>query len=112
VAAEVERGLSGAAWREAHRAALHAATGAAWEGVRAPRDADADRLAVHLRGAEAGEVLRRGLVERFDEDWWRNPRSGPHLAGLLAAGSLPPQPEKPEGGLAARHLAGKLEGGG
>jgi hypothetical protein len=111
VATEVERGLSGAAWREAHRAALHAATGASWEGARAARDDDAARLAARLRGAEAGEALRRELVERFDEDFWRNPRTGAHLAGLLAAGALPPPAQKPEGGLAARHLARQLEGG-
>jgi hypothetical protein len=112
VAAEVERGLSGSAWREAHRAALHAATSASWEGVRASRDGDADRLAACLRGAEEGERLRRELVERFDEDWWRNPRTGAHLAGLLAAGRLPPAEAPPEGGLAARHLVSRLEGGG
>jgi hypothetical protein len=113
VAAEVERGLSGAAWRDAYRDALHAATGAAWEGVRAARDGDADRLAARLRGAEEGERLRRDLVERCDEDWWRNPRSAAHLAGLLAAGRLPPPPgeQAPAGGTAARHLASKLEGG-
>jgi hypothetical protein len=110
VAAEVERGLSGAAWREAHRAALHAATGAAWDGARASRDGDAERLAEHVRGAEEGERLRRGLVERFDEDWWRNPRTAPHLAALLAGG-LPPAEGTPAGGLAARHLVSKLEGG-
>jgi hypothetical protein len=111
VAAEVERGLSGAAWREAHRDALHAATSASWEGVRAARDGDADRLAARVRGAEEGERLRRELVERFDEDWWRNPRSAPHLAGLLAAGRLPPAQSPPAGGLAARHLVSALEGG-
>ena len=111
VAAEVERGLSGSAWREAYRAALHAATGATWEGARAARDGDAERLAARLRGAEAGETLRRTLVERFDEDWWRNPRTAAHLAGLLAAGSLPAQEGTPEGGLAARFLVSMLEGG-
>jgi hypothetical protein len=111
VAAEVERGLSGAAWREAHRAALHAATSASWEGVRAARDGDADRLAARVRGAEEGERLRRELVERFDEDWWRNPRTGGHLAGLLAAGRLTPAEGPPAGGLAARHLVSRLEGG-
>jgi len=110
VAAEVERGLSGAAWRDAHRGALHAATSASWEGARASRDGDADRLAARIRGAEAGEALRRTLVERFDEDWWRNPRSAAHLAGLLAAGALPAQEGTPEGGLAARLLVSKLEG--
>ncbi len=111
VAAEVERGLSGAAWREAHGAALHAATGASWDPGRAARDGDADLLAARLRGAERGEQLRRELVERYDEDWWRNPRSAPHLAGLLAAGRLPPEEAPPAGGLAARHLVSKLQGG-
>jgi hypothetical protein len=110
VATEVERGLSGAAWREAHRAALHAATSASWEGVRAARDGDAARLAARLRGAEAGEALRRTLVERFDEDWWRNPRTAAHLAGLLAAGRLPPAEGPPAGGLAAGGLVAKLAG--
>jgi hypothetical protein len=110
VAAEVERGLSGAAWREAHRAALHAATQAEWEGVRASRDGDADRLAARVRGAEEGERLRRALVDRFDEDWWRNPRTAAHLAALLADG-LPPPGAPPAGGAAARHLASRLEGG-
>jgi len=107
----VERGLSGAVWRDAHRAALHAATSASWEGARASRDGDADRLAARIRGGEAGEALRRTLVERFDEDWWRNPRTAAPLAGLLAAGELPAQEGPPEGGLAARYLVSKLERG-
>jgi hypothetical protein len=111
VAAEVERGLSGAAWREAHRAALHAAASASWEGARAARDADLEPLAARVRGAEEGEKLRRELVERFDEDWWRNPRTAGHLAALLAAGRLPPAEAPPAGGTAARHLVSKLEGG-
>jgi hypothetical protein len=111
VATEVERGLSGTAWREAHRAALHAATSAAWEGPRASRDGDADLLAARVRGAEAGEALRGEVVERFDEDWWRNPRTAPHLAGLLAAGRLAPSGAPAAGGAAARHLVSRLEGG-
>ncbi len=115
VAAEAARGLSGQALRDAHRAALHAATSAAWDGVRAARDADADRLASRLRGADAGESLRRTLVERFDEDWWRNPRTAEHLAALLAAGRLPPEPAPPPAApppaaLAARSLLAALEG--
>jgi hypothetical protein len=31
-------------------------------------------------------LLRRALRERFDEDWFRNPRAGPFLAGLFARG--------------------------
>ncbi|HYG66085.1 MAG TPA: hypothetical protein VD838_00450, partial [Anaeromyxobacteraceae bacterium] len=41
VATEVERGLSGAAWREAYRDALSAATDAEWDPGRAARDGDA-----------------------------------------------------------------------
>jgi hypothetical protein len=111
VAAEVERGLSGEAWREAHRGALAAATGATWEGVRAARDADADRLAARVRGADAGERLRLAMRERFDDDWWRNPRTAAHLAGVLAAGTLP-EAEPAPGGLSARALVSRLEGGG
>jgi hypothetical protein len=110
VATEVERGLSGAAWREAHREALTAATGAAWDVGRASRDGDAGRLGAALSGAAAGEALRRALVERYDEDWWRNPRSAAHLAGLLAAGRLPETAEPPAPAEAARRLVGKLEG--
>jgi hypothetical protein len=110
VAAEAARGLAGEAFREAHRAALHEATSATWDGVRAARDGEADRLLAGLRGADAGEALRRALVERFDEDWWRNPRTAPHLAALLAAGRLPPDPGPPAAGLAARALVAALEG--
>ncbi len=88
VATEVERGLSGQAWREAHREALSSALLAGWDGVRAARDADAGRLAAVVRGFAEGERLRAALRERFDEDWWRNPRTREHLAGLTAAGRL------------------------
>jgi hypothetical protein len=108
VATEVERGLSGAAWREAHRDAVTAATGAAWDRVRASRDADPDLLGARVAGAAAGERLRLELRERFDEDWWRNPRTGPHLAALLAAGRLPPSDAPPQVADAARSLAGRL----
>jgi hypothetical protein len=117
VATEVERGLSGAAWRSAHRDALTSATGAAWEGVRASRDADAPRLAARVRGADEGERLRRALRERFDEDYWRNPRTAAELAGVLAAGVLPGSGGGGDGagaapaGEAARMLAAKLDDG-
>jgi hypothetical protein len=111
-ATEVERGLSGQAWRESYRDALTVATGATWDAVRAARDADAAGHAAALRGAAAGEVLRREVRERFDEDWWRNPRTASFLAGLLAAGTLPPADPAPAAADAARALAGKLEGKG
>lgn len=110
VATEVDRGLSGAAWRSTYRDALTAATGAAWEEVRASREAGAASLAADLAGAGAGEGLRAELRERFDEDWWRNPRTRAHLAGLLAAGRLP-EGAPPSPGGAARLLVEKIERG-
>jgi len=89
VASEVQRGLSGEAWRKTYREALTDATGAAWDPVRAARDGDALDHAAALSGAGAGEWLRREVRERYDEDWWRNPRMSEFLAGLLAAGVLP-----------------------
>jgi len=89
IAAEVERGMSGAAWRESYRDAMTAALCATWDGVRAARDADGSAHRATLAGAGLGEALRRSLVERFDEDWWLNPRSAEPLAALLAAGRLP-----------------------
>jgi len=86
VATEVERGMSGARWREAHREALTSACHAAWDGVRAARDDEAGPLLARVAGFAEGERLRMALRERFDEDWWRNPRTPEHLAGLLAAG--------------------------
>lgn len=116
VATEVERGLSGQAWREAHREALTAACHAAWDrgGARASRDADAGALAVALRGFAEGERLRAAMRERFDEDWWRNPRSKEHLAGLLAAGALAAEPgvEAAAPSAAGKALARVLETGG
>jgi len=111
VATEVERGLSGQAWREAHREALTAALHAAWDGVRASRDAETAPLVATLRGFAAGERLRRALRERFDEDWWRNPRTREHLAGLLAAGRLPDQAPA-QAAEAGQELALLLERGG
>jgi hypothetical protein len=111
VATEVERGLSGAAWRNAHRDALTQATLGAWDGVRASRDGDASRLAAAVRGAGAGERLRADVRERFDEDWWRNPRTAAHLAELLAAQPVPPTESPPPASGAARALVSRLEGG-
>ena len=111
VATEVARGMSGARWREAHRDALTAACHAAWDGVRAARDAEAGPLLARVAGFAAGERLRLQLRDQFDEDWWRNPRAPQHLAGLLAAGHLP-ETEQPPAAEAARGLVGLLERGG
>jgi len=83
-----------------------------WDPVRASRDDDAARLAAAIAGAGAGEALRRAVRERFDEDWWRNPRTAAHLAALLAAGRLPETETPPPAAEASRMLVEKLEGRG
>ncbi len=57
-----------------------------------------------MLGAGAGEALRREVRERFDEDWWRNPRTGPWLGALLAGGPAP-LPREGAPAEAARALA-------
>lgn len=42
-----------------------------------------------LRGLCLAARLRHGLRERFDEDYWRNPRALPALRGLWARGGRP-----------------------
>ncbi|HET9597520.1 MAG TPA: hypothetical protein VFP65_18165 [Anaeromyxobacteraceae bacterium] len=86
VASEVERGTKGAAWHERHREALSLAALATWPTGLAARDGDAGVLLATLRGAARAEVVRRSLVERHDEDWWKNPRSADAVGSLLAAG--------------------------
>jgi hypothetical protein len=109
VAAEVERGTSGRAWRDGYREAMTSALGARWDEVRAARDADAQAHQAALAGAGLGEALRLAIVERFDEDWWRNPRTSHHLAALLAAGGMPEDPAATPA-LAARTLSAAMAG--
>ncbi|MBI5069861.1 MAG: hypothetical protein HZB56_16635 [Deltaproteobacteria bacterium] len=92
VASEVERGTSGAAWHEAHREAMGLAALAEWPAGLAARDADAPALLAALRGAARAEQLRSALVERLDEDWWRNPRAAEALAGIVAGGAAEAEP--------------------
>jgi hypothetical protein len=40
----------------------------------------------YLRAWQLEATLRAAMVERFDEDWFRNPRSGPFLLDLLSRG--------------------------
>jgi len=112
VATEVERGTSGAAWREAHRDALSSASLAAWPDGLAARDADAGAHAAALAGAAWAAQLRDRLVEGYDEDYWRNPKVAPALAGILAADRAAPEAEKPPLATAAAALVRKLESGG
>ncbi len=111
VATEVERGTSGAAWREAHRDALSAACLASWPDGLAARDADAGAHAAALAGAAWAARLRGRLVERYDEDWWRNPKVAAAIGGILAAGRAGPDAERPPLSSAAASLVGKLESG-
>ena len=108
VATEVERGTSGAAWSEAHREALSLAALATWPAGLAARDGDAGAQLARLRGAARAEVLRRRLVERNDEDWWRNPRSAEVLGSLLAAGGAWAEDE-PELAAAGQRLVARVQ---
>jgi hypothetical protein len=108
VATEVERGTSGAAWHEAHREAMALSALASWPHGLAARDGDAGAAAAALQGAARGERLRHTLVERYDEDWWKNPRSFEALGTWLAAGGAWPD-EEPKLALAAEALVAKIE---
>jgi hypothetical protein len=92
LASEVERGTSGAAWRSAHREAMGLAARATWPDGLAARDADAPLALAALRGAARAERLRAGWVERYDRDWWRNPRASEAVAGVLAGGAAGDEP--------------------
>jgi hypothetical protein len=110
VAVEVERGTGGRAWHEAHREALSRAALAGWPEGFAPRDADAGAHRAALAGAAWAAAIRHDLRERFDEDYWRNPRTGEALAGRLAAGSPGPEKERPPLARAAEALGALLGG--
>ena len=57
----------------------------------APEDAlldldDGFYAARYLRAWQLESSLRAALIERFDEDWFRNPKSGPFVLELLSLG--------------------------
>lgn len=112
VAVEVERGTGGQAWHEAHREALSGAALGDWPEGLAARDADAEAHRTALRGAAWAAAIRHDLRERFDEDYWRNPRTGEALAGRIAAGSPGPERERPPLARAAEALGALLGAGG
>jgi hypothetical protein len=111
VAAEVERGTSGRAWREAHREAMSRAALASWPDGLAARDADLEGHRSALAGAAWAAQIQGDLRNRFDEDYWRNPRTAEALAGRLAAGSPGPEKERPPLAFAAEALVARLGGG-
>ena len=112
VAAEVERGSSGASWRAAHREALSGAALAAWPDGLAARDSDGAAHRAFLLGAAWAARIQRDLRQRLDEDWWRNPRAAAVLGGLLAAGRAGEEKQRPPLAEAAGALVGQLSSGG
>ncbi len=55
---------------------------------------DAFYSARYLRAWQLEATLRGRLVERFDEDWFRNPRSGPFVLELLERGPAATTPSR------------------
>ncbi|MBS2013232.1 MAG: hypothetical protein JST00_10115 [Deltaproteobacteria bacterium] len=68
----------------------------------APRIDDPTRL-LALLGTPA---FVKSLVERYDDDWFRNPKAGTHLMGLAVGPAFDPEPP-PEG--AARSIGAWFE---
>ncbi len=88
-----EAGL-GARAATAHRELYARATGAELPRGLALLDLDPWLDAeAELRGMALAARVRAFLRERYDEDWWRNPRSLPSLAGLWNRGGRPTLPE-------------------
>jgi hypothetical protein len=63
---------------------LGAATSFRYESADAFVDVDARFYAArYLRAWQLQAALGEALLERFDEDWWRNPRAGPWILQAL-----------------------------
>jgi len=63
---------------------LSDATDFRYDGADAFVDVDARFYAArYLRAWQLQALLDETLVERFDEDWWRNPRAGPWICSAL-----------------------------
>lgn len=84
----------GARADEAHRELFARATGAAIPTALAARELSPflDPWA-ELRGRSLAAHVRAFLRERFDEDWWRNPRALASLRALWGRGGRPTVPE-------------------
>jgi hypothetical protein len=75
-----------AAMPDAYVTTMNAATGVRHGPADAFVDVDARfYVARYLRAWQLQGVLAAALRERFDEDWWRNPRAGPWLVETLMA---------------------------
>jgi hypothetical protein len=65
---------------------LDSATGFRYRRADAFMDLDARFYSTrYLRAWQLQSVLDEGLVNRFNEDWWRNPSAGPWIVGQLFA---------------------------
>jgi hypothetical protein len=84
---ELHRAPSLAAGARHYAELLTEATGFRYAAEDALLDLDDGFYAArYLRAWQLEAALRTSLVERFDEDWFRNPRSGPAVLELLARG--------------------------
>jgi hypothetical protein len=71
---------------EAYVEIMRGATGVRHDPADAFVDVDARfYVARYLRAWQLQAVLADALRERYDDDWWRNPRAGPWLVGTLMA---------------------------
>ncbi|MCI0370779.1 MAG: hypothetical protein L0214_05245, partial [candidate division NC10 bacterium] len=83
-------GRNGEVRVEAYRYLLGQATAAEVSPELALADADPFCASAHtLRGWMGAALLADGLRERFDEDWYRNDRTGPFLRELWRQGLRP-----------------------
>ena len=65
---------------------LAAATGFRYRAADAFLDLDSRFYSTrYLRAWQLQSLLDEALVQRFDEDWWRNPAAGPWITGELFA---------------------------
>lgn len=84
---EVQLHAEGASWSslpDLYVETLTSATGFRYQRADAFVDVDPRFYAVrYLRAWQLQSVLAESLVERFNEDWWRNPKAGPFLVGEL-----------------------------
>lgn len=79
-------GISWDALPEVYASALTDATGFLYREVDAFVDLDPRYYSTrYLRAWQLQAVLNAGLMERFDTDWWRNPRAGPWIVEQLFA---------------------------
>jgi len=84
----------GPAMADEYAERISAATGFRYVGEDYLRDVDPGFYAArYLRAWQLEATLASGLVERFDEDWYRNPRAGTFVHALMEPGQANPADE-------------------